>query len=220
MAILGTTSLTGCLYIEGFLGGQDPTTLGGYRSIFENASAPTSWVKDTSYSTNGIALRVVTGIITSRTNLSFAQTFTNRSIGLDVSLAASAVTLGPISGGVTIVQDVIRTTPLTSSANVADLPTHTHPFSRNVAQPGLQAAAPPGINANSDAAVALQSGNAGQSGQHTHTIVFNQHTHPSPDIHTHTITGQHDHTVPGPASQESFSVIYRDVIIAEKTIKP
>lgn len=220
MAILGSTTLTGCFYIEDFLGGVDPATLGGFRTTFENATAPTSWVKDTSYSTNGVALRVVTGSVTSRTGLSFSQTFTARSIGLSVDLASSAVTLNPASGGITIAQNTINPSALTSSASLADLPAHAHQFSRNVAQPGLQAASPPGITANSDAATTISSGGQGQSGQHTHTINFAQHAHPVSDTHTHTITGQHDHPVSGPVSQENFSVIYRDMIIAEKTIKP
>jgi hypothetical protein len=216
MAVLGSTTLTGCLYIENFLGGTDPTDLRGFRAIFENASAPTSWVKDTTYSTNGIALRVVTGNASSRTNFAFSQTFTTRSLGLTIDQNASAITFSSSPANISSGQQVASaTTPTTS--NAADLPSHSHLYELHNIELYAGPAAVPTRSSDTDSRVSTSEGS---SQGHSHSITFGQHSHTVNSPHTHTISGQHNHTVPGPASQEDFSVLYRDVIIAEKSIKP
>lgn len=216
MAVLGSTSLTGCLYIESFLGGQDPNTLGGFRAIFENASAPTSWVKDTSYSTSGIALRVTTGNIQSRTNFTFAQTFTSRSLGLTIQQNASAVTIASAPGNITANQQVASTTT-TTQGGLADLGLHDHTYESNNF---TTRAGPASLPARANNTESRNSSNTGGNAQHTHNLTFTQHAHPVTSSHTHTISGQHDHTISAPTQQENFAVIYRDVIIAEKSRKP
>lgn len=217
MAVLGSTSLTGCLYIESFLGGQDPNTLGGFRCVFENATvSPPSWVKDTSYSTNGIALRVTTGNIQSRTNFTFAQTFADRSLGLTIQQNASAVTIDSASGGITVNQQVASTST-TVGGGLADLPDHDHVYGSNNFD---TRSGPAAVGVRDNVTELRTSSSTGGNQPHPHDLTFAQHAHPVTSSHTHTISGQHDHTISAPTQQENFAVIYRDVIIAEKTIKP
>lgn len=220
MAVLGSTSLTGCLYIESFLGGVDPITLTGFRCIFENASvSPISWTKDTSYSTNGIALRVVTGSITSRTDRDFSQVFTSVPLGLSITSNSSAVSLGPSPANVSFVAQVISGGPTVTGGELADTVSHRHDFSRNT--PTSATPAPnAGILTNNDNLNARQTDLTGGDNQHTHGISYPPHGHPVSSAHPHTVTGSHNHTITPTSQQESFNILYRDVIIATKDIKP
>lgn len=204
MAILGSTTLTDCYYIPSFINS-------GTRSTFENSFAPTSWTKDTSYSTNGVALRVVTGSVGIRTSFTFSQTLTQRDLSVTINQNASAVTLSPSSANISLTA-VAANQPFVTDGSVQDLPAHSHQYTKNRLRPGLAPGARPAFGPDD----IVQSGNEGSSNQHSHTISFQQHNHTVVSDHTHTTSGQHNHTVPAPVSSEDFAVIYRDVIIASK----
>jgi hypothetical protein len=221
MAVLGATTLTGCLYIESFLGGREPTTNVPFRCMFENASvAPISWTKETGYSTNGIALRVVNGTIGSRTSTAFSQILTQRDIGLSIQQNTSAVTANPNPANITI-GPVQAGGPSFMGQSLADLPAHTHSYQRHLSE-GLTAAAPQVLVRSNEIDTRISGtigGNTVPLSGHPHQYTFTNHQHTIGSAHSHTIgPGLHSH--PTGSTQESFSVSYRDVIIAEKDVKP
>ena len=217
MSVLGTTTLTGCLYIESFLGGREPTTNVPFRCMFENASvAPISWTKETGYSTNGIALRVVNGTIGSRTSTSFAQILTQRDIGLSIQQNTSAVTVGSNPANVTVGAAQAGGPALMNPA-IPDIPAHAHTHQRHLSE-GLTTAAPQ-VQVRSNGIDTRISGSSGSSSAHPHNYSFTNHQHTTGSAHSHTIgPGLHSHSSGN--DQENFSVFYRDVIIAEKDVKP
>lgn len=98
MAVLGSTSLTGCNSIPDFIAG-------GSLMLFQQTSAPTNWTKGTSHDNK--ALRVVTGTATPGGSTAFTSVFASRTPAGSVS----------VSGG--SVGDHTLTT--------AEIPSHTHP---------------------------------------------------------------------------------------------
>ena len=99
MAILGSTSLTGCNSIPDFIGT-------GSLMLFFQTSAPTSWVKQTT--DNDVALRVVNGTVSPGGSISFSSAFPNST--------------KPISSPVTVSGTVGNHTLTTT-----EIPSHTHP---------------------------------------------------------------------------------------------
>ena len=71
MAVLGSTSLTGCNSIPDFIGT-------GFLMLFQQTAAPTGWTKQTTH--NNKALRVVTGTVSSGGTFTFSAVFASRSI--------------------------------------------------------------------------------------------------------------------------------------------
>jgi hypothetical protein len=114
MAILGSTSLTGCNSIPDFIGT-------GSLMLFFQTSAPTSWVKQTT--DNDVALRVVNGTVSPGGSISFSSAFPNST--------------KPISSPVTVSGTVGNHTLTTT-----EIPSHTHPIGgtqgSNRAGPGPQ----------------------------------------------------------------------------------
>lgn len=223
MAVLGATTLTGCLYIESFLGGTDPGTGTGYKCVFNQTTPSTSWTKETALAYNDIALRVVTGTgAATGGSTAFSTVLTTKSIGLAIQPATAGVIFQPSQpGGVTLQAKTIQNsaTPVqtTTTASLADLPPHDHQFQRNLAQPVLNA----GVSrTNATLTGPFNSGQGGGNVQHSHTLQFTAHSHVVNSNHTHTISGSHSHTPPVPATQENFAVLYRDVVIARKDVKP
>ena len=69
MAVLGSTTLTGCNSIPDFIAT-------GSLTLFQQTSAPTSWTKQTTH--NDKALRVVSGAASSGGTFGFSAVFANR----------------------------------------------------------------------------------------------------------------------------------------------
>jgi hypothetical protein len=69
MAVLGSTSLTGCNSIPDFIAG-------GSLMLFQQTTAPTNWTKETTH--NNKALRVVTGTATPGGSTAFTTVFASR----------------------------------------------------------------------------------------------------------------------------------------------
>ena len=226
MAVLGATTLTGCEFIEQFLGGTDPITGEPYRCVFNSTNPSVSWTKETSLVYNNAALRVTTGDgYDTGGSAAFTTVLSSgKSIGLSIQQRTVGptlnVTLNPSPANVTATAASLYPggAPVTvGSSTLADLPLHTHNFNRHETIP-MTPAAPQRVNATLSAA--RQTGDRGGSIQHAHNINANPHTHGITGTHTHTVTGSHGHTPPGPGTQENFAVLYRDVIIARKDVKP
>jgi len=98
MAVLGSTSLTGCDSIPSFIAAAS-------RVIFEQTSAPTSWTKDVS-THNNKALRVVTGTAAPGGSVAFT----------------TALASQPVTGSISVSGTVGGTTLTT-----AQIPVHAHP---------------------------------------------------------------------------------------------
>ena len=104
MAVLGSTSLTGCNSIPDFIAG-------GSLMLFQQTTAPTNWTKGTTH--NNKALRVVTGTATPGGSTAFTSVFASRTPAGSVS----------VSGGT--VGNHTLTTP--------QIPSHTHPAGASAA---------------------------------------------------------------------------------------
>ncbi|MGA1047410.1 MAG: hypothetical protein ACO3UU_05330 [Minisyncoccia bacterium] len=100
MAILGSTTLTGCNSIPDFIAS-------GSLMLFKQSTAPTSWVKQTTH--NNKTLRVVSGTVSPGGSIAFSSAFPS----------ASTV---PISAPVSVTGSVGNTT-----LTIDQIPSHNHP---------------------------------------------------------------------------------------------
>lgn len=198
MATLQGTSLVDCFYIPDFIES-------GSKTLFENATAPTSWTKDTTY--NNAALRIVNGTIGNGGSTIFSDILTTRSVEGTVSSVQSGFSVNSVASGISIGPADVSS-PMGQSAT-ATAP-HTHPYTRK--NTNLRAPGPaPRIVLGT-----TTSGSVGQNGQHSHSFGPWPHNHTFSDVqHSHTLTeSSHDHTIT--ASTQDFNVYYRDVILATK----
>ena len=136
MAVLGSTSLTGCNSIPDFIAG-------GSLMLFQQTTAPTNWTKGTTH--NNKALRVVTGTATPGGSTAFTSVFASRTPAGSVS----------VSGGT--VGNHTLTTP--------QIPSHAHPGGgggnfRFVAAPSPGSG---GSNVNGSAGTGAEGGNGAHS---------------------------------------------------------
>lgn len=142
MAILGSTTLTGCDSIPSFIAG-------GTVMLFEQTSAPTSWTKKTTH--NNKALRVVNGTVAPGGSITFTSAFASRTPSGTVSVSVSGGTVGSTT----------LTTP--------QIPSHTHQAGSIGYVPGVSSTDAPGRspmrrgNTSSPA-----SGERGGDGSHSH----------------------------------------------------
>ena len=216
MAVLGSTTLTGCSSIPDFIATN--TTM-----IFENAAAPTSWTKNTAH--NNKALRVINGTtLAPGGTTAFTSVFTGsravqgtiaqRATGLTVNSASAQVSVGAASAQVSISAHTLA---------LAQIPAHTHSYSRRAGtrqtnqvfgqQPG---SGYPGQVAASTPYTSRVTTQAGSGQSHTHGVTNPNHPHPvtNPN-HPHGVTDpQHNHTFTGTA--QNFAVLYVDIIFANK----
>ena len=72
MAVLGSTTLTGCNSIPDFIGT-------GFLMLFQQTAAPTGWTKQTTH--NNKALRVVSGTVSPGGTYPFTDVLTDRTFG-------------------------------------------------------------------------------------------------------------------------------------------
>jgi hypothetical protein len=111
MALLGSTSLTGCNSIPDFIAA-------GSLMLFEQTAAPTSWTKQTTH--NNKALRVITGTAAPGGNTAFTTVFASRTPTGSVSVSGSN------SGG------SVGETTLTTT----QMPAHRHQAGSHSPAPG------------------------------------------------------------------------------------
>jgi hypothetical protein len=203
MAVLGSTTLTGCLYIPDFIAAT--TTM-----IFENATAPTSWTKDITH--NNKALRVINGTVTDGGSTGFTTVFASRAVQGSIAQNATGLTVNSAPALVAVGAAPAQVTSGATTLTLAQIPSHNHTYSINNIQnrtPGPDGLVVQGTDTPN-------TGQAGSSQSHTHAETNPNHPHPvtNPN-HPHGVTDpQHNHTFTGTA--QDFAVLYVDVIFANK----
>ena len=165
----------------------------GTRMLFNQTAAPTGWTKDATAALNDSALRIVTGAVASGGSLAFSAAFAaRRVVGGTTDGFAAGGTVG--SGG--------NGTSGATTLSVAQMPSHTHPFTAAIyttAHSGRGTSTPRAYNS------ALTTNATGGNGSHTHTT----------PAHSHSFTGTaHSHTLA--SSSLAMNVKYTDLIIATK----
>jgi len=90
MAVLGSTSLTGCNSIPDFIAG-------GSLVLFQQTSAPINWTKQTTHDNK--ALRVVTGTATPGGSTAFTAVFTSRTPEGTVTVTGGTVNQHTLAAG-------------------------------------------------------------------------------------------------------------------------
>lgn len=231
MAILGSTTLTGCDSIPGFIAG-------GSRMIFNLSTAPTSWTKITDASYSNKMLRVIGGAngtaLSPGGSLSFTSTFTTRGASpTQLSTQQSSANIQSISQANTISGNS-SSEPFGYSVDnvtlsVPEMRAHTHPYQRgnyqalNLATAGTQGAplGNPSVTNNANTSYTPPDSLPASSYQHTHGLSETPHSHGwSP------ISPGYQHNHPAPPSTvhhhtadvytRDFSLTYVDIIVCEK----
>lgn len=209
MAAISGSSLIDCLYIPDFIGS-------GTKMVFENTNAPTSWTKDTTH--NNKALRIINGTISNGGSQNFSSVFTTKSFSSFTPSVSTGGSLQPIGPGIALNDSPFG---LGSVAQVAATnPPHEHSYqimSQGQRLTGALASFATPYTSTGTASIGL-------NGQHSHSIgpevIPVQHAHESQGAgglgpnHTHSTTeSPHSHSM---QFSQSYSVYYRDVIIATK----
>jgi hypothetical protein len=158
MAVLGSTSLTGCNSIPDFIAA-------GSLMLFEQTSAPTSWTKQTTH--NNKALRVITGTAAPGGSTAFTTVFASRTPGGTISGST-----GQIAAGGTVNATTLATTQIPAHAH----PITTYPTSGSESHPAgsfIMSWPTTGTPTTTPA-----SNNAGGGQSHAHPFSGGQHAHP------------------------------------------
>lgn len=228
MAVLGTNSLTGCTSIPSFIAA-------GTKMIFQNATSPTSWTKDTTV--NQGMLRVISGAtLTPGGTTPFSTIFVSaKPFSGNSGSTTIPFTISPnLSSQVTWTVASANLFPSPGISGATTLSTltmgsHTHPVFEAGTLTQLTKSGPGvfdpyvggggqefPINVTSPTLGVTGSSPASGGGSHSHTFSA-PHTHPSPATSTHNHPGSaansHLHTISGTFD---FNVLYVDMIIATK----
>lgn len=215
MAVLGATSLTGCSSIPSFIAT-------GSRMVFEQTAAPTSWTKETNAAFNDVALRAVTGAVSSGGSTPFVTVFPNSPRGLaavpltgpsGLSVNQSGTILS-VNQGPSLVQ--LTAHPLSAP----EIPAHTHPYQQRSTGQNANAAGQLATR-SADAVPATQvtipaSGDAGSGTAHPHGVPDNFHAHPIDTGNHFHPTNEASHSHSFTMTARDFRLLYMDVIICTK----
>ncbi len=69
----------------------------GTRMLFQQSAAPPGWVKETNAAYNNVALRIVTGDVSSGGNLDFSSVFTNKAYTVTGTVGATTLSVGQLA---------------------------------------------------------------------------------------------------------------------------
>jgi len=218
MAVLTSSSLTGCSAIPGFIAS-------GTLMLFQQSAAPSSWTKESTH--NDKSLRVVTGNVSPGGSTAFSSVFASRSVAGNISVAGSAgqnsgggstgqaaattgsgsATTGQGAGGqgsATTGSGSASTGNASASGTVGNttlstpqIPSHSHTTGSTTTK-GCGNPPPTGQQTRCQSDGTGNTANAGGGGQHSHPFSGSSHSHPG-GSHTHP-GGQHthpQHTHPG-----------------------
>jgi len=205
MAVLRATSLTGCSSLPSFISS-------GTRMIFNMASAPVSWAKDTSVLEG--TLRVTNSTASPSGSFPFSTIFAVRS---------AAVSVPPI--GFSYTANTIPTVPITVPFGLAaagtlqpftlTLPTmraHRHEYPWYLTASAIRTA---GASNRASPTSLTDTGTNGSGTGHTHDM-DRSHTHTIPSIGSHSHPGYAPHSHPASPISVDFRVNYVDMIICTK----
>ncbi len=212
MAVLGTSTLTGCDSIPSFI-------VSGTRMIFEQAAAPSaSWTKETNAAYNDIALRVTTSSVSSGGSLPFVTVFpdTNKGLSAYPFSNPSGLTLNP-SG------TILSVNPSTSGGSsdseildISEMRSHAHQYQRRgdtLVERGSAATQNTPLQPNLST---YETANSQGGGGHSHGIQDIGHAHGiSSGDHSHPFN-EANHTHQFQMTARNFSLLYMDVIICTK----
>lgn len=207
MAVLGATSLTGCNSIPSFIAA-------GTKMIFNNATSPTSWTKDTTV--NEGMLRIINGLSLSPGGTTpFSQVFIDsKPVSVQLNQNSVSFTVSQVSAFPTTVTANAANSPSSGPATVstAQFTSHNHPYV--VGSSGTRQAGTAGYCAQTVAPA--NTGASGQNQGHAHAMQPHGHqwstAAPRP-LHDHSISGQHSHSI---SSTENFDILYVDMIVSTK----
>ena len=143
MAVLGSTSLTGCNSIPAFIAA-------GTVAIFRQSSAPSSWTKDTS-NHNNKCLRCVTGSASSGGNVAFTSAFAQKGVSGNVS---------------TNVSSNVSVSVGNHTLSINQIPSHSHPSGSQSGAQGTFSVNTP--RANAPFRTGGNTGNNGSNQAHNH----------------------------------------------------
>lgn len=216
MAVLGSTTLTGCGFIPDFIGS-------GSRMIFQETNAPLNWTKVVS-GVNDTAIRIIGGVngtgLTPGGQLGFSASVfvANKASPFNTNpspINPGSNTTGPASGYVTIDQGDTNFATTTNALLNADMRAHTHPYQTRVNL--IQCTGSPTTrlpSSNRNVGVAFnQRGN--QQG-HNHGVNNVQHSHPYTGAeHSHPLTTT-NHLHSATMTSRNFDITYVDVVICTK----
>jgi hypothetical protein len=210
MAVLGATSLTGCSSLPSFISS-------GSKMIFNMATSPINWTKDTSVIEG--TLRVTNGTVSPGGSFPFSSIFASRPASVSASPNTTDITVNtvptvPITVPNSGAPDA-QVQPFTLSLPTMRAHTHSYIF-YTTANPSGRA---PGASLRAGAATLLSTGNSGSGNAHDHTINrLHQHTIPSIGSHNHPSPGgfgiTHGHSAE--SVSVDFRVNYVDMIICTK----
>ncbi len=213
MAVLNATRLTGCNSIPSFIAA-------GSRTIFNMATAPVSWTKDTGI--NQGTLRVVSGTAGSGGSATFSQVFqASKPFSGTLNTRSASVGVGQIFRQVTFAAaNVFPTSANTgsSSLSVAQMRTHSHRLAGSTGTVQINIGTPQAttflkVPPNFQGTL-TSSSTVGSTQTHNHSIGQVPHTHATGQVaHNHVAPYSHSHTVSG---QVDFNITYVDMIIASK----
>lgn len=216
MAVLGSTTLTGCGFIPDFIGS-------GSRMIFQQTTAPLNWGKVVG-GVDDMAIRIIGGAngtgLTPGGQLGFSASVFVANKASPFSSDASPInpgsnTTGPASGYVTIGQGDTNFSTTTNALPNDTMRAHTHPYQTriNVIQTtGSPTTRLPSSNRN----ITVGFNQRGNQQGHNHGVNNVQHSHPyTGAAHSHPLTSNvHPHVVT--MTGRDFDITYVDVIICAK----
>lgn len=215
MAILGSTTLTGCGFIPEFIGP-------GSRMIFQQTSAPLNWTKVTT-GINDRAIRIIGGAnatgLTPGGQLAFSTVFVaNKASPFNVNpstIRPGANTTGPASAYVTVGQGSSNFAMTTNALENNAMVSHFHQYETYVnitTVTGSPTTRLPTTTRN----VAFNFNPRGSQLGHSHTVNNNLHSHGyTGAAHSHVLTGtDHNHLVT--MTGRDFNLLYVDVVVCSK----
>lgn len=215
MAVLGSTTLTGCGFIPDFIGA-------GSRMIFHQTSAPLNWTK-VATGIDDRAIRIIGGVngagLTPGGSAPFSTVFVaSKAQPFNTSLSPihpGQANSNQATGFASLGQGDSNVTTSTNAIPVNTMRSHSHPFQRRVGAvqvTGSPTRRIPALTLN----IAAQGSPTGNSGGHNHVVNNSQHSHPvSAGTHGHVKNeAQHDHTFTMTA--RNFNVTYVDVVVCTK----
>ena len=215
MAVLGSTTLTGCGFIPDFIGS-------GSRMIFNQTNAPLNWTKVTT-GINDRAIRIIGGPnatgLTPGGQLEFSTVFVaNKASPFNVNpstIRPGTNTTGPASGYVTIGQGNSNFATNTNALPNNTMRSHSHPYQTRVNVTSVTGS-PTTRLPTSQRNVIVGFNQRGNQQGHNHGVNNSQHIHPvGGQAHSHAISGGgHQHLVT--MTGRNFDLLYIDVVVCTK----